>query len=450
MANFGALVDDILTRLNDDGTLFSRAEILRWLSEGYRRLANQARHARTFTAMDMPPRHTAAYSQPWEYNADRTQRKWTFTHQNGRSECTFLWEAQQADGLATTNHLRNVTNLWELSVGEGDADVHYRFSLPRNKDVIHTVWHDHERLIATTARVLDSLEDKWWNVSGEPQHWMRGLDKASDFEVYEIETEYIQGYDPRNSEFGGPRGFIGDRAYEVESDTNSWGYAYSWSNEPSAPSTQLTGIGRRFTQGPEADTRNSNDPGFFYTHDWEGQAHRTETITASATVVETNPFRYDPGTDPPVETITANLEVGVFRSAESTQRQYFPSEQWQVHGVARVFNSSENNILVYHSVTPDDNISEITEPLMIPDQMQKYLSYFALQVLFNRQGEGYDPALASHYALRSPRGVLIMKRLGGITRVAESYVRGQPRATTRSRASLPQLPSNFPRAPWLR
>ena len=194
MATLSVLIDDILERLHDDGTLFSRAEILRWLNEGYRFITNQTRHAKTFTAFDLPPRHTRAITHDWEEKTlgSGSFRKWTFTHQNGVRECTFLWEAQQADGLTPSAQLKAVSQLWEMSVSEGRADAHFRFMLPRNESVIHMVWHDQERLTPVTIRALDSFEDKWWTIDGEPFHWSQQLGPANSFEIFEIDNIYRQ------------------------------------------------------------------------------------------------------------------------------------------------------------------------------------------------------------------------------------------------------------------
>ena len=456
-ADIADMVTDILSRLNDDGTLFTRAEILRWISEGYRRFTNQTQPARTFTALDMPPRHTRAITHPWESNDtigsgdgfSGTYRKWTFTHQNGRSECTFLWEAQAADNIPVTPQLRAVSQLWELSLGEGDIDAHYRFALPRNEAVIHGVWHDHDRLEATTTQILDGLEDKWWTVQGEPTVYAQTLGDANTFDVYEIETEYQQAYEHREASRGSPRGFSGDRTYVINSGLTSWGYAYAWNGEPQTPSVQLTGPGRRFTLGPVSDVTFNQGDGFFYTHTWEGQVHAGETPTASSAIAETNPIRYDPAVDPPVQS-TIDIELGIYRKGLSPDRQYFPSAQWQVQGIARRWGSSKDNILVWHSVNATDILSEADTLPLIPPRVRKYLAFFALSILFNRQGEGYDPALAGHYQQRASRGVVLLHKLANVTRTNAMYTREVGPHSPRVRNRLPQLPSNFARASWLR
>jgi hypothetical protein len=255
-----------------------------------------------------------------------------------------------------------------------------------------------------------------------------GRSDEHSFEVYEIDTTYHQSFDFGQDDRGQPRAwFDNDDSFVSESGTSEWGWAYSWEGEPEAAAAGATaGLGRRFTLGPNAD-------GAFYTHEWEGENSEAES---EATI--TNWF----------EALTV-LPVGMLRAASSTGRQYFPSYQWDVLGTIRQAGKSEDSIMVYHDVYPRDLTSENDDTPIIPDQMRKYLVYYALGRLFGRQGEGYDEAMSEHYKFRADRGVKIMSRIGRIERIDESYLRdGAHRG--RREPPLPQLPSNYPRAPWLR
>lgn len=429
MATLASLVDDILSRLQDDETLFSRAEIVRWLSEAYRRMTYAARPAKTFTAFDLPPRHTSAIMFDWERHfANGSYRKWTFTSDNGHTECTFLWEVQQNAGVANpTNGTPAVSNLWELAYVSAEVDTHYRIMLPKEDKGVIRVWHDHQSIAPATAKQFDSTETEWWRIGGEPYAWSQTLGNSRELEIYEIETAYYQSFEIKGSDQGQPRSWHEtDHTFSIESGERSWGYGYSCDGESSWGGTVLSGVGRRFTFGP-------NEDGNFYTHAWEGDA---DDVTEDQCV--TNAFEYD-----------SDIEVGIFRQATSPDRQYFPSHQWQVTGAMRQAGKSEDAILVYHDVFASDLTVESQETVMIPDQLRKYLVYYALATLFNRQGEGYDPALASHYEFRASRGLDLLKKLANVYRLDESYVRGGGHRANRQ-PPLPQLPSNYPRAPWLR
>lgn len=429
---FGDLIDKVLSRLqDDDGTLFTRDEVRRWLSEGYRRMTHGARHAKTFTCLDLPPRHAKAITFDWEKSTGGgTWRKFTYTHRSGLYECTYLWEAQLEVDSDPPNSYRNVTHLWEMSSGDTDVDTHYRLMLPKRESDVITVWHDHQYLSPTTARTLDSIEDEWWRIGGEPLAWHRSLGDEASFEIWETPTTLYTSFERPNGEKGIPRAWSeDDHTFNVVSDVNSWGYAYTDKGEPQmTDGDALDGLGYRIT-------KESPESGHMYMYAWEAE---DATGDEEGERVCTYPWEKSQA-----------LEVGTFRSASSSDRMYFGTHQWQTKGTLRDAGKSENALLVYHSVYPDDVSGEDEELLLIPDQLGKYLEYYAVSVLANRLGEGYDAALAGHYQLRASRGIQLLRKLGMISRVDSSYTRGGG-FRGRREPPLPSLPSDYPRAPWLR
>lgn len=441
MATVKTIIDLALQRVGDEGLDdHTRAEVLLWIDEAYRKAASQAEHARTFTAMSLPPRHVWANTYDHEARlsapaaaSDITSgpyRKFTFTHESGKRECTYLWEAQSSVGETTTPGTRSVTQLWELSSGEGESVQTYRFSLnPTNSRVLR-VWQNDRPVLSTTRNQLDNLFDDWWATVGLIRFYASSPDYAQ-YDLYEISTEYRQPYDNIGTK-GLPTSFSGDRTYEIDSDTDSWGYSYAWSGEPQAHQNALPGIGRKFTFGPEDN--------YHYTYSWEGQAHRGETVTAATeSSAVTSSFEQP-----------ANLEVGIPRFIVSPDRQYFPSPQWEVQGIPRAYASSDDNLLVYHQVLPTELVVESDELLMIPDQLHKYLVYFAVAMMMNRQGESYDPALSGHYFQRADRIIQLLSRYRMATRLNVRYERGRTRTRRDLAPNLPGMPSNFPLAPWVR
>jgi len=432
MAVLSDLIDDVLSRLQDTGMrLFGRDEVARWLVEGYRRLTYNGRHAKTFTCFDLPPRHTAAITFNWERNlASGTWRKWT--HSANRSEFTFLWEIMQRSGVSPEPAGGvSVSNLWELAYVDSNVDTFYRFMMPKHEANILTIWHDEQKLSPTTSRTLDSTEDKWWQIGGEPFAYHQTLGNDNQFDVWEIDTAYHQSFELIGGEMGIARAwFEDDHSFHTESMISSWSYGYSWDGEPQATDGEsLAGIGRKFTFGPDPD-------GYHYTHQWEGDVHPAQDEAAAFT----NWFE--------AEVITY-LPCGFFRRGLSTERQYFPSHQWSVSGLMRKSGKTDNALLVHHTVYADEKVDEQDTLDLIPGQLSKYLVYYALGILLNQQGEGYDAALAGHYEMRAGRAVPLLRKLAMISRMDTQYVRGGG-VRGRTEPPLPSLPSNFPRAPWLR
>lgn len=429
MVRMADLIDKVLERLHDDGTTFPRAEILGWLSEGYRRLTFNGKHIKTFTALDMPPRHANAITYDWERNTcNGTWRKWTHTSLNGQYECSYIWEAQQMTGAVPEEvEYTAVTHLWELAYAGGSVDTHYRFMLPKNDAHILELWHDEERLTSASAKSLDTTEDKWWQIGGETYAWSQSLSDDTTFEVWEIDTEYHESF-THTAEVGSPRGWTEDEhTFTVTGDTVSWDYAYTFNGEGTWQATD--GLGWRFTIVEDEET--------YYTYPGEMDGTLDEDTES---VSYTYPWESD---------TLEHLEIGIMRYASSQERQYFPSYQWSCYGVIRQASKSEDSILIYHRVVAPEQLQEEDSLDMLPPQMTKYLVYYALGILLNRQGIGYDPALAGHYDMRAGRAIPILRNLGKITRTDDEFVRGGGQRGRRE-PPLPSLPSNFPRAPWLR
>ena len=114
----------------------------------------------------------------------------------------------------------------------------------------------------------------------------------------------------------------------------------------------------------------------------------------------------------------------------------------------RSITSSEGNLLVHQVVIPQRALAESETPAMIPPQLQKYLRYFVWWQCFDREGEGYEPHLAEHWRQRFARGIVVMRQLGRVLRLDEHFAR-EPASPFRRRVPRPQLPSEFPRVPWL-
>lgn len=433
MATLSELIDDILARAHDQAERhFTRAEVAKWIAQGYRRLVSSGKLAATFTSQDLPPRHSRAVTFEWEkYTQSGTFRKWTHSY-NG-SEFTFLWEMQQHAIEPENVGTVAVSNLWEMAYSGSDVDTHYRVMLPKPESGILNIWHDGQRLSPLTSRQLDTTESKWWYIGGEPFVYHQTLGDEGSVEIYNIVTDYYQSFEYKIYDRGIPKSWVeDDHTFLTVSQSDKWNYAYAWTGEPQATDgTESSGIGRRFTYGPTAN-------GYYYTHLWEGDV---EPLQADD---EANAFTlwFE-------STSIVYLPIGLFRRALSTSRQYFPSHQWQVKGVIWKLGKSDDALLIHHLVYPEDDTNEQSTLNMIPSQMHKYLIYYALAILLARQGEAYDPIMAQHYEMRAARALVLFKRFAQITRMDVDYVRGGS-VRGRTQPPLPSLPATFSRAPWLR
>lgn len=445
--NVAAILDRAQHHLRDaesigsDGLVWTRSELLSWLQDGYRLLLARTRQARQFTILDVPPRFSFAYTFPWErqHLQGGSGRQWTYPSHGSQRQTTTLWETEQRAGLTPLAGFTTVTHLWELAYTSTQVDHHYRFALPEAHDQLLSVWHDHERLVPTTMRQLDRLDTAWYRVEGEPLRWTPGLDQVGTFEVYEIETEYQQSWEQRNGFYGVPRAPSGENTYTVshQAGLSSWAYAYATDGEVA---DGLSGVGYRFTQ--------TAVDGYQGTQAWELDMLNSETTLTGGSIIGTYPWEADHGA-----TNVGSLPVGLLRSASSADRQYLAQPSWSAPlGTLRRIRSSEENLLVYHAVTPSPPDLEDTHtctPEILPAPLHKYLTYYVLSFAFNRQGEGYNPNLALHWQQRFERGVRFLRKLGELAYRDVQFKR-QPVGRRPGRIPQPQLPSDYPAVPWLR
>lgn len=134
---------------------------------------------------------------------------------------------------------------------------------------------------------------------------------------------------------------------------------------------------------------------------------------------------------------------GLIRYIRSADRQYHNSISWQRHGTIRAWGTSADNLMVYAAVEPDRGLAEDTQLSMVPPQLCKYIVFYALAVIHDREGELYEPNMAEHYRMRFRRGVFLLTRMRNMGFRDVEYSREQ-RLHARG-IRIPQLPDNYPR-----
>lgn len=224
-------LDIIQEYLHDGGTLWPRTELVRWWNDGYRKFLAQSAATRRFSIVDLPPRFAMTYTFDWEsrYATERSWR-WSKPVADTSKQAAFLWEVEQLEGISPTNSAQAVTQLWERT-HTGDLDQHYRFALPKDVTRIKRVAWDDRLLTPVAVKELDETDDAWHQEGGEPIVWTPGLGRVRTLEIFEIRTDYQQGYTLELADRGLPRQLSGDRTYGVSvtghDPTNSYGYSTS-------------------------------------------------------------------------------------------------------------------------------------------------------------------------------------------------------------------------------
>lgn len=229
-------LDVVQDKLHDAGTLWPRAELLRWYQDGLRQLLAQSQAVRRLYITDIPPRYTWTHSYEWEarHLQGGTGRMLLLPTLDGTKRVTGLWESEHHGGVSPTDSEALKTQEWERSYGN-DTVQHYIVALPRRHDQIFRVAWDDERVQPVTIRELDASDDEWMTRVGEIDWWLPGTGRIQQIEVYEIQTTYVQNYMLDQAElFGTTRQWSGSRTYGVSGAQLENGYAYTSASTPEA------------------------------------------------------------------------------------------------------------------------------------------------------------------------------------------------------------------------
>ena len=429
--------------LGDDGLIWSRAELLTYLSDGYRQLLARSKSVRRFTTFDLPPRVTLSFTQDWERHhlMGGTGRQFTYAGADRRRQCTALWEVEQQDISTPKAGHTCVTHLWEMAHTSGTVDTHYRVALPRNHDQPNQLWHDHEPLTATSVRSLDQLGDAWYRTQGDPWYWTPGVGAVQTLELYEIVATYGQAY-AQSDLVGVPRHAGGNRTYAASTPDGGATWAYAYTSPGDADKTTQGGAGLRITTATAT--------GRYALYDWEVEQAAGETPSTTAGIVGTYPWEADHASMAAAN--VTPLPTGALRRASSPDRQYVSALNWEAPlGTVRAWGSSANSLLLLETVSPDvPDLADSADssPDMLPAQLHKYLGWYTLACALNRQGEGYNPTLAAHWLQRYGRAERLMRRLEDVGWKSKRLRRRSAGSVGRRELQPPALPSAYPKIRW--
>ena len=441
--------------LGVDGQLWTRAELLGYYNDGYRKLVNQAMNVKRWTVLEVPPRATYALTYAWEdrYIQNGTFHNWTMSP-SGRYACSSLFELDIAEGYSQSLvGSEGITQGWERTF-LNPAYLPFRFMLPRNHLRVVKMWYAHRLLFPLGVIELDWTYQNWYSLGNYPLAWVPGAADDRTYDLYEIQTTDTYDYAiRRDSQYfntvsdGMLRSISGSRTYGFAYDDNaSKTIAFAWTCEGDA--NQLQNVGtlpytKFFFRGPgmrvTGDPATGNYQGI---HAWEKE--QLNGVARASQTVETKPVGCFPWESRYGASVLP-LGYGPVRAIESPDRQYWPIVAWHDQiplGKLDDIHSS-NALMVLEDIEPDAPLLTPGDtPGLLPPQLQKYLRCYVLFRAFNRQGEGYNPAMAELWQRRYLMGEQVLRRFGWIQRQDKNYAR-QP-VHVRTRPPRPHLPSHYP------
>jgi hypothetical protein len=429
-------ISTIQKRLHDGGAIWTQAELLRYYNDGYREILAQSGAFNRLLPLDVPGRHSYAVAHPWETRHTSGGTWWfpMLACYGGSRQVTSQWEVEHLDGVTPTASLTGLTMQWER-VYSDQTDRHFQFGLPADHERVKRLeWHN-RALQPVAVREFDEVDDAWMRRVGTPQWWTTGVGSVRSVEVYEIVTDYTQGYQLIEATAGIPRGFSGDRTYDIDVDSYNATNAYAYSTQGDkdalvqASPVLLDGMGYRFTEEPTDKTLG------FYIYPWEGEMLDGDDVT-----VQTGDSDFD--TNPLI------FGLGLIRSVVSAERQYVPmvseAAPYELLGGIRDWRSSADNLMALETVVPPVDLGLTDAPVLIPEPFQKYLRYYVWSRAFGREGEGQRKDMAQHYDQRFQRGVNLLKRFGDSASMDRVYRREDDKMDM-SRPPLVRLPLTYER-----
>ena len=437
MATAASILDDAQVYLHDDGTIWSRAELLDYLNDGYKRLLTETSAIRTIRCLDVPPRYTYVISHPWERQQILGQsHQWTWpTLTEAQYACAYRWEIEQLAGATPSNGEAACTQAWErlysLTVDRAD-----RYAYPSDHLKTFRMAFDSQRLSATSTQELDEYSRTWETDDGLPG-WHHGdLGGIKEFAVYLSVSADGQSIETGEPALGLTRTYTGTRTYAFEGPFEQ-GYAFTVMGD-NPNSGLLPGPGYKITD----DTTVAADYQAMYS--WEKNHLEGTTLTAEAAYI----FAY------PWENEFAGLAgrsvvgVGMFRSATGARQYLCESADvpgGSLLGTVRSWASADDNLFLDYSVLPE-TVAEADSPSLLPGQFSKYLRFYVLSRAFGREGEGYHPTLSEHFSQRFGLGMAFLRQIARFAMKARTY-QSQGITASFQRPPRVRLPATYPRVP---
>lgn len=440
MTTLGVQLDLVQLQLHDEGQIWTRAQLLRWMNDAYGDLLSMSRCTSRLTQIPVPPRYGYTFCYEWEdaFTDHAPSRMMLWPALNNLMRCTYYWEAEFLEGVTPTNSRAGLTQDWERSF-IADADHHFIYALPHDADLVRCVRWNHKRLYATAVRELDSNDSAWFRRVGEPWWWTDGTGRRGSIELYELRTDYTQAYNMQDFTEGFARYFNGSRTYTVDSDVWDNAYAYTTQGDAATLSgstlTLLNGLGWRVTFA-------STTTSFTASQAWEIQ--QVEGAVPSTVGELRSTYGWEWRT---YGTGVEEFAVGTIRSITSEDRQYFALGD-NLGGI-RAVQSSDDAVEILHTVIADVDLGEDDEPGLLPPQALKYLRYNTLKRALQHPGPGQNAALATHYSQRQLLGVKMLAKLSDLGSLDRVHVRKSVDSEDASgRLPYVRLPANFPSTSW--
>ena len=395
MPQVSSVLDNVQIQLHDgaigqDGTIWSRDELLLWLQDGYRQLLSRSKSTHRLMALPVPPRHTFNFTHDWERNhlMGGTGRQFTYAGYDNRRQFTSMWEVERFEGLTPQTSFASVTQLWELAYAS-ESDTHYRFALPKDHEFLLGIWYDHDPLAPISIRELDYFDEAWYRRQGDPLFWSPGVTGVRTYEIYYIQVPSTQAYALYDYLYGTARYMSGDRTYTPSTaDGIQHNYAYTTNADAQALRTPRRDFLPRAaitTPGEIGGDHQNQNYMPFYTFTLDlGNGYRgtqpwevaPNSSTATGYRLGQFPWEKDHGATVPSQTtkpVGGGIMTGIgLRITKAAKNNYYCTQTWEVerHAGVAAANRTDGETIGTYAWERDygaENVGDL--PLGVPRMM---------------------------------------------------------------------------------
>ena len=215
MTTAAEILDSAYIYLHDDGTLWSRPELLAYLNDGYRRFLVESTAIRRLTAMTTPPRYRSSVSYPWERQY-APEPAWEWTWQDparGGVACTYQWEIEENAGATPTASFMACTHPWERIYVGSSTDRTDRYPYPDDHLRAYRISFNGLRKFAGSTQTVDEFTTNWETLAGTPDRYLSGLGRKKSFQLYPAASSDGQQMALRGGFLGTIRSISGSLTY---------------------------------------------------------------------------------------------------------------------------------------------------------------------------------------------------------------------------------------------
>ena len=394
------------------GNIWADSQIKSLFNDAQRTLQTKTRYLEDVQAVRVPPMFDYSYLHDWEWpflDSSTGNYQALRVHQQSDSAFCYRWEPQAQWGLVDAtapDEGIHFTHPFEGFMGEvlGDA---IPLQFPTGFHEAKLVAWDREPIEYITPKAIQLDDPSWVGRSGEPFAYYRSDKTEDQFYLYPA-----------------PSSPVWDEEQEIEPAPD---YLYAFDFE--YDEAYLTGDGERYARDDSANSRS-------YLFDWE-----TDLGTGQDNGAMRGMWLFELDYAPGGQVLyrdgdTVNSEVGAIADISGLLAG-------SDAGIVTDVVEADDNVLFIFTKIPAE-ISGMDDESDLPDFLQKYAEYGAIERAYMADTDGQIKSLQEYWSWRNELGTKAVQRFMSLRKADRDYrftIKGAPSFRTRRD---PRLPDAYP------